>query len=169
MTIGVFAGLILLCCVVGYFFGIPRLQDNIADSLSDELSTQVSIQFADMPASAGTYTLDVTDLQQQLQENIQGQNVDDVELSIDDTGRVKLSITSSEQEIGYEGTVTAENGELVIEDMESNNDVLGFFLPADKLADAVEKGVNEYFQNQGLRIESVTPGTNQLTFEVVED
>lgn len=168
MTLGILAGLTLVCCGALYFFGIPRFQDGIADSLSEELTTQVASQLEDLPVSAGTVTLDVTDLQQELQNNIGGQNVDDVNLSVDESGLVTLSITSAEQEIGYEGQVTAENGELVIENMESNNGVLGFFLPADKLANAVEKGVNDYFAAQGLEIASVTPGLNELTFEVVE-
>jgi hypothetical protein len=168
MTLGIFAGLILICCVLGWFIGIPRFQDSIADSLTDELSTQVSTQLGELPVEAGTVTLDVSDLQQELQNNIDSQNVDDVDISIDESGLVKLSFTSNEQDIGYEGTVGAENGKLVINDMDSNNGVLGFFLPADKLADAIEKGVNEYFEARGLQIVSVTPGDDTLTFEVAE-
>lgn len=169
MTVGILAGLLLICCIVGWFFGVPRLQDNISDTLSDELSTQVAGQLGELPTEAGTFTLDVADLQQALTENIGGQNVDDVTIAVDESGLVQLSITSSDQEIGYEGQITAVDGQLVIEDMEANNGVLGFFLPPDKLADAVEKGVNDYFSARGLQIESVTPGANELTFEVVEN
>lgn len=166
MTVGIFAALILVCCGAVWFVGIPRLRDNIADSLSEELSTQVAAQLDGVPASAGTYTLDVADLETQLQTQLNTQNVDDIEISVDSTG-MNFSFTSSEQEIGYTGRPVAEDGRLQLEDMEVNNDVLGFIMPADTLGNAIEEGVNNYFAAQDLAIESIALGDDVITFEVV--
>ena len=167
MTIGIFAGLILICCGLLWFVGVPRLRDNIADTLSDELSTQVAGQLDGVTATAGTKTIDVAELERTLRDNLNTQNVDDVQISVDQNG-MSFSFRSSDQDIGYSGMPVAENGKLKLENMKVNNDLLGFFMPADKLGEAIEKGINSYFEGQGLEIQSITLGDDVITFDVVE-
>ena len=166
MTIGIFAALILVCCGALWFVGVPRLRDNIADSLSEALSTQVAAQLGSIPGSPGTHVLDVAALETQLQTQLNTQSVDDFQISVDGNG-MNLSFTSGEQEIGYSGLPVAANGQLQMVDMEVNNDVLGFIMPADTLGNAIENGVNGYFSAQDLEIESVELGNDEITFEVV--
>jgi hypothetical protein len=94
--------------------------------------------------------------------------VDDVQLSVDPDGAVQLTIRSGGQDIGYTGRITAENGELKIEDMETDTGWLGYILPPDKLASAIETGVNDAFAAQGKQIVGITPGNDEITFEIAD-
>lgn len=166
MTIGIFAGLILICCGLAWFVGVPRLRDNIADTLSDELSTQVASQLDGVTTTTGTKIIDVAELERTLQDNLNTQNVDDVQISVDPNG-LSFSFKSNDQEIGYSGTPVVENGKLKMENMKVNNGFLGFFMPADKLGDAIANGINAYFAEQNQEIQSLTLGDDEITFEVV--
>ena len=165
-----FAGLVLLCCVLAWFVGIPQLRDNIADDLSDELSTEVANQ---MPADAsgdlppGTYTLSIADLRAQIEQDLDDAGAQDFDMSVDETG-MSISFTSGTQEFGYSGTPVAQDGRLVMENMEVDNDVLGWILPADRLGETIEDGINQYFEAQGLDIESIELGNDEITFTVVD-
>lgn len=52
----------------------------------------------------------------------------------------------------------------MIEHLESDNDVLGFFLPADKLAGALEREMNAYVLAQGREIQDLTLAADVITF-----
>jgi len=166
IAVGGFFGLILLCCVVGYFIGIPRFRDSVGDGISEAISTEVSEQIGAGQIQPGTYTLSVGDLQRQLETQLDSQNVEDFGISVNPKG-LSVSFTTNSQDIGYSGTPVAQNGELVLNDMTVDNDVLGFILPADKLGDAIETGVNDYFAAQGLEIESLQLGNDEITVEAV--
>jgi hypothetical protein len=169
MTIGIFAGLILICCLVGWFIGIPRFQDSISDSLSEEVGTQIASQFPSTQLSAGSEEIDVAMLESALAGNLDGASLDNVTLDVDENGRMELGFTSGEQDLTYTGQVTAENGELKIEDMDVNQGFFGWFLPADKLGNAIEDGVNNYFSAQGLEIASIDTSTpDKIKVELVD-
>ena len=168
IAVGSIFGLLLICCILVWFAGIPRLRDSISDSFTDELSTQVAIQLdANAPgAEAGTYTLSVADLQRQIDANVDSSTASDFEISVDPTG-MAIQFQSGEQSFGYTGTPVARDGELVIDDMEVDNEFLSWIMPADKMASTVENGVNNYFEAEGLEIESITLGDNEITFVTV--
>jgi hypothetical protein len=168
IAVGTILGLLLLCCIVGWFFGIPRLRDTVSDELSDELSTQVAIQLDErgVDVDAGTYTLRVADLQQQINANLDSQTADDFRISVDRNG-MDVKFTSGNQEIGYSGVPVAQDGKLVMDDMTVDNDVLGWFMPADRLGDTIEDGINNYFAAQNLQIESIVLGEDTITFTTV--
>lgn len=161
-------GLLLLCCVVGWFVGIPRLRDSIEGDLSEAVSTEVSQQIGPADIEPGTYTISVTDMQRQLASTLNTQNIEDFDISVDSTG-MSISFVSSGQTIGYSGVPIAQNGELVMDNMTVDNDVLGFFMPADRLGDAIESGVNNYFDAQGLDIGSLELGNDELIVEAVQE
>lgn len=163
---GGFFGLILLCCIVGYFVAIPRFRDSVGDGISESISTEVSEQIGAGQIQPGTYTLSVGDLQRQLETQLDTQNVEDFGISVNPDG-LSVAFTSNGQDIGYTGMPVAENGELVVNDMTVDNDVLGFILPADKLGDAIEDGVNNYFSAQGLEIRSLQLGNDEITIDAV--
>jgi len=163
---GGFLGLLLLACIVGYFVGIPRFRDSVGDGISESISTEVSEQLGTGQIGPGTYTLSVGDLQRQLESQLDGQNVEDFGISVTPQ-ELSVSFTSNGQEVGYSGRPVAQDGELVLNDMTVDNDVLGFILPADKLGDAIETGVNGYFSAQELDIESLQLGNDEITVEAV--
>ena len=164
--IGGFLGLLLLCCGVGYFVGIPQFRDQIGQGIAETVSTEVAGQIGTDQIGPGTYTLSVGDLQQQLATKVSGQNVEDLGISVTPQG-LTLSFSTSGQQIGYSGTPVAQNGQLVLNDMTVDNDALGFVLPADKLGESIESGVNDYFAAQGLSIESLQLGDDEITFQAV--
>ena len=170
IALAAFSGLLLLCCVLAWFVGIPQLRDNIADDFSDALSTEVANQ---MPSDAsgdlapGTYTLSVADLRAQIEQELEDAGAEDFDMSVDENG-MSIRFTSGTQAFGYSGTPEARDGRLVMENMEVDNDVLGWILPADQLGDTIEAGINQYFEAQGLEIQSIELGDDVITFTTVE-
>lgn len=170
IALGVIAGLLVLCCVAAWFVGIPRLQDNVADAISESLGTSVADQFdgVDGTLEAGTYVLDVDDLQNELDSAIgDSDTTTDLLITVNPT-EISISFQSGSQEFGYRGRPVAENGEIHIEDMEVDNSALGFIMPADKVGGVVEDAINGYFAERGLSIESIELGDNQITVVAVE-
>jgi hypothetical protein len=169
ISLGVIAGLLLLCCVLGWFVAIPRFRDTVADSISEELSTQVADQL--QPPSGtlepGTYTLSVAELQRQIDANMEDSSTtSDFGISIDQNQLV-IDFDAGSQTFGYSGTPTVRDGKLVIDDMEVDSDQLGWVMPADRVADIIEDGVNDYFASQNLSIESIDLGEDEIEFQVV--
>lgn len=162
-TLLIFVLLIIICCGAVWFVGIPRLRDQVSNELGDGLSTQVANQLGNTALQPGTQTLSVSQLQEQLRANIDTQSMNNLHLSVEGSS-LNLSFDSSNQSISYSGTPTASNGKLKMENMKVDNDVLGFFMPADKLGDAIERGVNSYFEAQNLRIDSIQVGNDEITF-----
>ncbi len=168
IAVGSLAGLLLLCCVVGWFVGIPRLRDSIEGDLSDSISTEVAEQIGTADIGPGSYQISVADMQQQLASTLNSQNIEDFDIAVDSNG-MSISFVSSGQSIGYTGVPTAQNGELVMDNMAVDNSALGFFMPADRLGNAIESGVNSYFDAQGLDIGSLELGNDELIVEAVPE
>ncbi|HYI24501.1 MAG TPA: hypothetical protein VD767_03750 [Thermomicrobiales bacterium] len=167
IALAVFAVLLLLCCTLVWFVGIPRLRDSVSDGLSETLSTEVSIQLSNTAGTLdpGTYTLSVTDLQEQIDTQDNSSSTSDFEMSVDANG-MSISFTSGSTSFAYSGTPVARDGQLVMEDMEVDNEALGWIMPADRLGDTIETGINNYFAAQGLRIDSIALGDDEITFTV---
>lgn len=165
IAVGAMAGLLLLCCVVGWFFGVPRLRDGIADDLADGLSTEVASALSDGTGDLqpGTHTLSFVDLRQRLANDLDASGAEDFVLSTDQNG-MTIGFTSGTREFGYTGVPVARDGELVMENMEVSDNYLGWFMPADRLGRVIEDGINGYFQGQGLRIDSLQLGDDTITF-----
>lgn len=168
MAVGSLMGLLLLCCVVGWFVGVPRLRDSIEGDLSDAISTEVAEQIGPADIGPGRYEISVADMQRQLASTLNTQNIEDFDISVDSNG-MSISFVSSGQTIGYSGVPIAENGELVMDNMRVDNDVLGFLMPADRLGNAIETGVNSYFDSQGLDIGSLELGNDRIIVEAVPE
>ncbi len=161
VTLGVFVLLIVVCVGVVWFVAIPKVRDGITGGVAHSLSTEVANQFVGTPAKAGTYTLSVADLNKQFEQHVEA--VNNANIMVDST-HLSLSFTNNSQTFGYSGTPTAKDGKLVMENMKVDNSTLGWFLPAGKLGQAIETGVNDYFASQGLQIESLQLGNGEITF-----
>lgn len=168
IAVGGMLGLLLLCCVVGWFVGIPRLRDSVSDGISEELSTQIASQLDNLPGDPGPgeTTLSVADLRSQIDENLDNSTANDFDISVDPQG-IAINFESNNQQIGYSGVPVARDGDLIIDDMTVDNDVLGFFLPADRAARIIETSVNSYFSARDLDIESIVLGNDEITFTTV--
>jgi len=167
-AIAAMAGLLLICCIVAWFFGLPRLQDNIADEISRELSTEVANQLDTTGGTLdpGTHTISVAELQKQVEANMDDSSASDFIISVDGSG-IQVGFTSGTQDFSYSGMPVARDGQLVIEDMEVSEGWLGRIMPADKVADIIEDGINDYFAARGQEIESIQLGDDEITFTTV--
>jgi len=167
ITFGVFALLILVCCGLVFFVGIPRARDAVEGGIAEGVSTQITDQLPDGELPPGTYSISLAELERQLTTSVDAQNVSGITLgAVGD--RLELGIeTDTNQTLVYSGRPVAENGQLVMQDMGVNNDALEFILPADQLGDALERGVNDYFAARGLEIESIEVNGNELVVEAV--
>lgn len=107
----------------------------------------------------------MTQLEQQLQGSGQTGNVDEIAFSAQG-GEIILSLGSQGQSFEYTATPVAENGRLELTSVDSTGG--GFVeqvFPSDKLAGAVEGGVNSYFDANGLEIVGVTAENDELVIE----
>lgn len=163
------AALSLICCLLLVFVAWPRFQDTIADGISEGLSTEVAEQIGAGGADLqpGTYTISMTELEQQLANADTTQGVDDITFSAEN-GEVILSFGSGGQTFSYSGVPVAESGRLEMTDISVDGGLPDWIFPADTLANAVEGGVNRYFEAQGLDIASVSAENDELVIEAVE-
>lgn len=168
IAVGSILGLLLVCCVVGWFVAIPRLRDTVSNGVSEELSTQIASQLDTVPGAldSGTHTLSVADLRSQIDANLDSGTASDFDISVDPQG-IAIAFESNNQQIGYSGVPVAQDGELTIDDMTVDNDVLGFILPADRAAGIIETSVNSYFAARDLEIQSIELGDDEITFTTV--
>ncbi|MBA2469566.1 MAG: hypothetical protein H0V37_09195 [Chloroflexia bacterium] len=168
IAVGGMFGLLVLCCVVGWFVGIPRLRDSVSEGITDELSTQVASQLDNVPGDldAGTRTLRVEELQQAIDANLDSSTASDFGISVDPDG-IAIDFESGSQQFGYSGMPVARDGQLVIEDMTVDNEALGWILPGDRAAGIIEESINGYFAARDLEIESIELGNDEITFTTV--
>lgn len=168
ITLGVFTLLILVCCGLFVFVGIPRVRDSIETEVAEGLSTQVTEQLPAADLQPGTYPISIAALERELNTSIDAQGVQGISLStLGD--QIQLGVEAdANQSIVYTGRPVAENGALVMEGMSVNNEALGFILPADQLGDAIEQGVNDYFASRGLQITGIELQGDELVVEATE-
>lgn len=161
ISTGVFLGLILVCCLVLIFVGVPRFQDSLKKEMAHALSTEVAVQVPSDKLSGGTYTISLSELQNKLSSSVNSNGVNGITLKSNGQ-QLELAVeTSGNNKVTYTGTPTVQNGKLVMTNMKTNNSTLGFFMPASKLGDAIETGVNSFFEANGLKITSlVVQGDN---------
>ena len=162
------AGLLVVCCLLAFFVGLPRVQDGIRNELGKEFSTQIARQIdAQLPAGSqltpGEYRLSLDELQRQFAGSGQ---ID--ALRVTSAGNeIVLTIEASGQTIEYRGVPKVNsNGRLEMASMSSNGGPLDYFLPPDKLGDAVSLGVNNYVGAQGLILQDVRIEEEALVFDV---
>jgi hypothetical protein len=163
--------LLLVCCLLGWFVAIPRIRDDIRDQLADNLATNVASQLsAQVPAGqqleAGEYAISVTDIEREIAQNFNQSQVDSLAISAAN-GELRLTVESGGQSFNYSGVPVAENGELEMTDMRADNDVASFFLPAGKLGEAIEQGVNQYFATQNLDISDIQVTGDDIVVQAV--
>jgi len=158
-AVGGVLGLLLLCCALGWFVAIPRMRDGIRDELADNLATNVATQLAAQIPSGqtiepGSYSISIASIEDEIRRNFDQASIDAVAIS-SSNGELILTIDSGNRSFQYRGVPTAQDGELVMTGMQGDNDAANFVLPPDKLGEAIEKGVNEYFATKNVRIDDI--------------
>jgi hypothetical protein len=171
LLIGVSAvlGFCLLGCVLVFVSVIPSFRDEVRDGVHDAVATEVARQIPAAiggAAQPGRYTLTAADLEARLRENLDDeQDEQDVIVRITDT-QIEIGVTSQGQDAIYTGTPVAEDGELAIQEMSTDNGIVRFVLPPDKIAGAIEDAVNSHLNSNNLRLDTVELADGQLTLVV---
>lgn len=169
IAVGSIVGLLLLCCLLFWFVGIPRFQDQIVDQVSETLSTEIANQVDTAPGTldAGTYSISLADLERQVNAQLSTDNSTSDFVITTEGDEVKVGFSTNGQELVYTGRPVVENGRIELEDMQVDNDVMGFLLPADKVGRLIENGLNDYLAARGLQAESIVLGDGEITFTAV--
>jgi hypothetical protein len=158
LWIGVAAvlGFCILGCILVFVAGIPAFRSGVRDGLHDAVATEVARQIPTATggtAQPGTYVLTAANLQAGLRENLDDD--DDALVIRITTDQIEVGITSQGQDAFYTGTPAAENGDLVVHDMTTDNGLVSFLLPPDTIAGAIEDAVNDYLAANNLRLDAL--------------
>lgn len=159
----------LLICVVLGFVTIRGIRTGIEDSVQDGIGTVVAEQIGASGAAApGTYVITEADILGQIEQQLEdeGANIENLVVRILAGNRVEIGFDSEGQDVTYNGTITAVDGELRVDDMEASNSLLDFLVPGDRVASGIEHGVNDYLAANNLRLGSVTSEPGELTLVV---
>jgi hypothetical protein len=163
-------GFCVIACLATVVFGLPAFRGNVKDSIQEGVSTEVARQIPATPgqsAPPGDYVITAESLQQSLRENANdSSDAENVLIRITTVG-IDIGITSRGQEATYSGKPAAEDGRFVIQNFETNSRFLSFIIPADDLADAIEKAVNGYLQQNNLQVQSVELTSGAMTLTTV--
>lgn len=164
-------GVLLLLCLgvvaLGWFVGLPAVRDGFRDTIEESVAEEVAQRIPATPGAGvapGTYTITQRELETSLRANLQTDDPDDLVVRLLPSG-VELGFTTRGQEVIYTGRLAAEEGRLVLNDMETNNEGLAFVLPPDDLGRAIADAVNRYLAANALRLDAVetTEGAVALT------
>jgi hypothetical protein len=169
IAVGVIAGLGLLCCVLLWFVALPRFQDEIVNEVSQGLSTEVANQIDTAPGTLepGTYTVSLADLEREINAQLATEDSASDFVMTTEGDLIRVGFSTNGQDLVYTGRPEVEDGRIVIRDMDVDNGVLNFFLPADKVANLIENGLNDYLAARGLQAESIVLAAGEITFTAV--
>lgn len=168
----VLGGALLAClviCVVIGFVTVRGIRSGIEDSLEEGVGTVVAEQIgaAGSPAP-GTYVINEGDILDQIEQQLEqdGANIDNLVVRIHPGNVIEIGFDSEGQGVTYEGTLSAENGELRVSGMEASSGLLDFLVPGDRVAAGIENGVNDYLFANNLTLTSVSSEPGALTLVV---
>jgi hypothetical protein len=161
-------GVLVLClvaCGLLYFVGVPRIQDRVASDFEEGVSTVVAEGLANAAPGAGTMVITEEHLNDKLSDDVENS---DVVSQITPAGiSIELNLEEGgDRDIGYSAVPMAQGGQLVLTEVEANDGVMERFLPKEKLADAVEDGVNGVLAEHNLQLVDVTLGDGEMTLTV---
>jgi hypothetical protein len=170
VIVGVLA-LCLVCCGAVYFVALPRARDAVNDGLRDAVASEVAGQIAPSgSASPGTYVITASELLARIQDETSGNdaNIDDFTLAIT-PDQIEVGFNSSSQTANYTGQLEAVDGRLDVQNMTTSSGLLDFLFPADDVAGAIEDGVNNYLEANGLVLTGLTMGDGEITLDVAAE
>jgi len=166
LMIGCFGllGLCVVCGVLGFFVGLPRVRDELTDGVAEFGATEIAEIFVVQgPAGPGTYTLTEAEINARIQaENPDAQNIDDWLINLTPEG-YRVGFSASGDEVSYSGNLVAEDGRLQVTNAEADAEFFEWFFSAGAMGDAIEKSVNTWLTANNLTLTEVQPGDGEVT------
>jgi hypothetical protein len=149
----------LLICVVVLFIGLRAARNSVHDDVAHAVSSAVSQQVSSVPRTNEPMTIELTadDIARQvvLQYDDDGLDTNDLVVRFATPDQVIVGLDTGGRNITYTATLAAVNGELVVTNVDGNIRAVTFLLPAGRLGDAIEDGVNGALSAANLSLESV--------------
>lgn len=158
--------LLVICVGLGWFVGVPRVRDSMTSNIEQGISTQIAGELGTVNVGPGLHTLDLATIADQLHGKLGDAGIDGITLR-GDGHRLYLGLSTRGSEAVYSGVPTIVDGKLVMTDMTSSNSVLGFVIPPARLGEAIEIGINSFFEQQGLRLDGISVDADTLTVSTV--
>lgn len=157
--------MLLLCCVLGWFVGLPRLHNSFENALGNAIDDTIAQRLD--PASDGTIRIPLSDIEQSIEDNNQDSNTRIEGMQISGEGnRIVVRFGSSGQDWGFSGEPTVSNGRLDIVGMEGDNGFLNRLLPPSIFEHGIEQGVNNALDARGLTLDAVDIQNDALILTV---
>ena len=169
ISLGTLLVLCVACVGLLYFLVLPRSQDAIANQFHDGVATVVSDQIAASPVAAGQYVITQEELTGSLVSKVSGSSgasVDGVQTTISPSG-IKILIKSDSNEWTVDVSVAAENGQLIVTKVHSDNWLVKQLMPDDKLKKAIQDGVNTALAAQKMSLSAVSLQDGKMTLTTV--
>lgn len=162
IVIGVFLGLCVVCAGIGFFIGIPRVQDELESNIEDAVGTYVAPYVAaiDGTPQAGTTTMTEEDVNAEIRAG--DPNLEDLVFEITPE-YIEFRFGEQGRELTYRAGVAAVDGRFEVVDP-SLDGVPGWLLSEDSLSDGIEKGINGYLESHGLTLTDVVLSEGEMTF-----
>ncbi|MCO5221359.1 MAG: hypothetical protein M9947_07215 [Thermomicrobiales bacterium] len=164
------AGLLLALCVVcvglGYFIGIPRVQEGVEDGVDQAVATYIVPQIAGIGVTpeAGAYTLTEEDVNRQIQTG--DVNLQDLRFIITPAG-LELRFGEQGQDVAYTAQVAAVDGKIDIQEADLDG-IPTWIIPTSAISKGLENGINTFLAEHNLVVSSVTMQDGSMTL-VLED
>lgn len=165
ISLGSVLGLCVICIGLVYFVALPRAQDAISSQFTEGLSTVVAQQVSGTPIAAGQYVITQDELTASLANRVSGSSgtsVNSVASRIT-PGGVQIVLKSDTNESTVNVGVAARNGKLVVTRVDNNSWLVKQIMPNDKLAKAIEDGVNNSLAAQRLTLTDLTLEQGKMT------
>jgi hypothetical protein len=161
----------LLICVVVLFIGLRAARNSVHDDVAHAISSAVAQEISAAPRTSAPMTLDLSaaDIAEQiaLQYNDNDIDADNLVVRFSGPDQITVGLDTSGQDITYTATLSAEDGQLVVSNVDGNIRAVTFLLPGGRLGDAIEEGVNDALFAQNLSLESVDVLLDRLRLVVV--
>lgn len=156
-------GVCLLACVGALIWWYTQLGPEIRESAREYTSTQVALHAT---PTGQSYTVMAEDLERGINQEIQQEGdaaFDDVIVELSPQG-YRVSLDLQEQDVYYTGSFSVVDGRIEVTNADADAPVISFIFGADDMAQAVEEGINDYFEAQGLRVVSVEQQQGRVVF-----
>ena len=165
IIVAAIAVVLVVCCCLAVTVPVFAARSVLPRAIRHGVSTEVARQLPATPGrgvAPGEYVITQQELQSSLRGGADSANADRLIVRLTPAG-IEIGLDSAGRGLTYTGLPTAENGQLVMRDMQVDSRLFGFLLTPGALGNAIEDAVNGYLAHNALRLTAVQLGNGSLT------